>query len=314
MKPRRSERPGLVVALVFSTVLLFVLPACVQLEDVLDRPYNFIETNLTASALEKQMQKVDEQYREPRTPKSVEYSLETAELSISHENGYEALWRAARACAWLARNLSNYSERVRYADKGMRIGKEATKRLSNRAEPYYYFALATAALCEARRNCAPEFVKNMAYNIRMAISLDERFDHAGGHRFLGKLITETYAMPIVAFATLEKGIEHLERAVALSPEFGENHLFLAEALIEDEQHDAARRALLRVLESPIPPDHTKEHDTWLSKAQVLLSKLPLDDVETVPFREADPKPPAKVEDIEGARPEFTGSVIAPTGR
>jgi hypothetical protein len=110
----------------------------------------------------------------------------------------------------------------------------------------------------------------MADAVERVIEIDERFDRAGAHRFLGLLYLETESYPLIALGTLDDAFVHLERACELFTNAGDNHLALARALIEDEEEDVAREHLQRVLGSPVPEDQTVEHSEWVAEAGTLL--------------------------------------------
>jgi tetratricopeptide (TPR) repeat protein len=252
-------------------------------------PYQFEETELTSSALEKRVQDIDSHYAEPRDPEKVTYSLSIAEKSISSVNGYEALWRGMRACAWLAQNHRDRSERARYADLGLSMAQRARSidKLSRRAETYYYAALCLGAKADLKTAPSAALVRELGDQARVAVAIDPRLDYCGGRRLLGMLIVKTADYPDYAMGTVDEGIRQLAKAVADCPDFPENHLFLAEALVEDGQYERARTAIAAVLASVPPPDHSVEHKVWLEKAQDLLASIPLDKEASVEMATGD---------------------------
>jgi tetratricopeptide (TPR) repeat protein len=72
------------------------------------------------------------------------------------------------------------------------------------------------------------------------LALDERYEDAAGHRILGRLHTLAPKIPLVTgWVDRGKAIASLRRAVALGPDNLDNHLFLAEALLEHQPEKAA---------------------------------------------------------------------------
>ena len=125
----RRRVGGLVLALAGG----WLLAGCElfpSLDDVVAPELKYEEANLTPQALDERTKEIDTSYAEPRTPTKVQLSYETSLVSISRVNNYEALWRGARACAWLAFNHPTRSARKEYATKGVEFGRAATKRLS----------------------------------------------------------------------------------------------------------------------------------------------------------------------------------------
>jgi hypothetical protein len=251
-----------------------------NMEDIVEaNRLHFEETDLAPSVLEGRMKEIDEAYAEPRTSAKVAYSYETCVTSISRVNNYAALWRGARACAWLAENSPDRSKRDEYAMKGIAMGKEAVKRISairqasSRPEPDYYFALCIASWADLHRPPSSETLRRMKDHMSMALAFDEKYDYAGPHRFMGQLMVKTDPYPTYAVGSLKEGLEHLKKATLLYPDYGENHLAYAEALKGDGQNDLARAELERVIASVKPQDRSTEHDAWLTRANEMLQDL-----------------------------------------
>jgi hypothetical protein len=245
-----------------------------EMEDIVEPSrLKYEVTNLSPAALEDRMREIDETFAEPRTPAKVKLSHETSMQSISGVNGYAALWRGARACAWLAMNGSDRGERKRFAEAGIAMGEEAMKKASTLVESYYYLALSLGAYADLKGTPTRETVRDMRDNIKWALSLDPKFDHCGPHRFMGLLMVKSAGYPLYAVGTPEEGLKHLETAVKECPDYAENHLVYAEALKEEGQDDLAREELEKVLVSARPKDRSAEHDRWLERANELLQDL-----------------------------------------
>lgn len=251
----------------------------VTMHDVWDpNAYKPVVQDFGATKLERNMQEIDAQYAETRTPAKVELSLETAELSMSGNNDFAALWRGSRACAWLARNHSDLAERELYAAKGIAMGRKAVQFQSTHVEPYYYTALNLGAYAEIKHEQgfvpSKRLLENAKYMAEMAVAIDPAYDFAGPHRFLGKLIAEASGTLTHSIGSWEEGLDHLRKAVEIAPDFGQNHLFLAEAYNEDGDYELARAELERLYRSPSPPDYTVEARSWLDDAALLLGTPP----------------------------------------
>lgn len=243
-------------------------------EETLGPKFHYEDADLPPGTLEERMKEIDSAYAEPRTPPKVEHSYEVSRISISSRNGYEALWKGTRACAWLAFNHPDRAKREDFAKKGCLMGREAITRLSSRVEAHYWYAHCLAALAELSPRKPPRaHIQKIKDEMLKALALDPRYDFCGPHRFLGEFMVKTDPYPLYAVGTLKQGLEHLETATKLCPDFGENHLKYAEALKEDGRLDKARRAAERVLECPVPPDYSVEHQEWLKKATALIEEL-----------------------------------------
>lgn len=109
------------------------------------------------------------------------------------------------------------------------------------------------------------------------VALDERYEDAGGHRVLGRLHTLAPKVPFVTgWVDREKAVSELRKAVAMGPDNWDNHLFLAEALLEYQPAKAAeaREILRRLLARRPTPERAVEQERTLVNARALLAKSP----------------------------------------
>ena len=109
------------------------------------------------------------------------------------------------------------------------------------------------------------------------IALDERYEDAAGHRVLGRLHTLAPKVPFfTGWVDRDKAVAELRRAVALGPGNLDNHLFLAEALLEHQPARAAeaREILRRLLARKPVPALVVEQERTLANARALLAKHP----------------------------------------
>lgn len=109
----------------------------------------------------------------------------------------------------------------------------------------------------------------------LANALDERAEHAGGHRLLGRLHSLAPKVPLVTgWVDRGKAVAELRRAMALAPDFPLNALWLAEALLEHapDQRNEAREILKRLAARPPAPDRAVEDEDVVAEARALLGK------------------------------------------
>lgn len=109
----------------------------------------------------------------------------------------------------------------------------------------------------------------------LVAATDERFEEAGGLRILGRLHTEAPKLPFVTgWIDRRIAVSSLERAIEIAPENAQNHLYLAEALLEHrrDRRDEAL-AILRRLDAAAPrPAYAVEEARVLADARRLLKQ------------------------------------------
>ena len=275
-RSRRRQSSRVARGSAFPTVILVAAlsSGCTSVEDVAGEGGSFVESSLDDDALAVWIEHCDELYTEPRTVEKVTASFKFALGSLTSRDGHAAAWRVLRASAWLARNHPERERRLEHGRRGIAVGLEALGRgTSESARTHYQLALTMGAFCEVKGTCDTAFVRRMRNHAKTAQADDPGVDHCGPGRFLGKLIVETLDYPGYSLGTLEEALELLSTAVHGCPDFAENGLFLAEALIEDGDDEEAGRALRCVIASRAPADHTVEHATWVKRARELLEEL-----------------------------------------
>jgi len=284
-KRRRWEPPPVAIERpsgLFSPGKLYLLATCLLaaaglngcfLFHVRVEPFTYTVSDLSGEEISRIGVKADALYRvpPPRTVENVVESYRLALSSISPFNGHRGIWQAARAASWLAANHPDAERREFFALQGVAAGREAVRLSPGQVESHYYFALAMGRLSDLKKT--PQFIEEMAEEAGKALKIDERFDRAGPHRFLGLLHLGTVNQPMIGFGDLDLALEHLGRAVELFPGDAENRVALAEALIEDESYQEARRELDAALASKPSPGLEDEHSACLRDAMRLKKEI-----------------------------------------
>lgn len=165
----------------------------------------------------------------------------------------EFVLQFARATFDRAEFATNDTERAELAVQGIAACRQVLRRASNSAPAHYYLGLNLGQLARTRLLGALPLVDEMEVEFLKATQLDARFNYAGPHRTLGLLYLN--APVIGSVGSRSKARKHLNRAVELAPEFPENRLNLAEALLHWRDRREAREQV-RLLELSIPAART----------------------------------------------------------
>ncbi len=233
------------------------------------RPFRYNAVRLTDDEAAQRIVMIDSHYGPPRTVTRVSQSLTICLGSLGPSTVDDVLWRASRSCAWLAQ-YAHEDHRTAYAQKGVATGREAVRENPDGVEGAYFLALNLGILSQLYSS--PGHVDEMHLLLKRCIELDESFDYAAPHRFLGMLYESTEGQPGVHIGTLDDALRHLRRACDLAPNYPRNHLLLAQALIEDDQIEAAREHLREVMRLPPPPGEESAAVAWRQQAETLLRR------------------------------------------
>lgn len=146
----------------------------------------------------------------------------------------------------LANQAGTRGEKMGFAKKGVFYSQNCSQIDPKRAACYFYEALNTGLYYQAKIFGYPKAMVRIAKAAHKVSQLDPKYEHGGGYRVLGKLYLEAPAFNLGTNEVrrdLDKSRRFLEKAVKMVPEYPENHLFLAEALVAQDEYSAAREHL-----------------------------------------------------------------------
>lgn len=184
-------------------------------------------------------------YQEDAEPEDMARALLAAcRLTDLQPDSAEARYLAAKACGW----LRDYGEqtvcyeaaraRTRVVDC-VELAQGAVKLAPDDAQVQYLLALNIGLELEhSSIGSASLIIRPFVKTLEKVIELDETVDEGGALRILGALYLKAPPWP-TGPGDLDKALELLERAVEEHPEHPLNHLFMAEALLEDENPEEA---------------------------------------------------------------------------
>jgi tetratricopeptide (TPR) repeat protein len=146
-------------------------------------------------------------------------------------NDTNAAWQFGRACFDWADFAVNEQQRETIAEQGITACQRALHLNAQSAPARYYLAMNRGQLARTKTLGALKLVQEMEADFKTAIELDPSFDHAGPHRSLGLLYRDAPGWP-TSIGSRAHALEHLTKAVELSPDYPDNQLSLLEAWLQ----------------------------------------------------------------------------------
>jgi hypothetical protein len=195
---------------------------------------------------------------------------------------YDALWRAARACAWLAEDFTDKKTREQFAHHGVGYAKAAAALEPKSVEGHYYYGINTGLEATTRTFSAYPMVPRVRDEAKAAVKADSSFDHAGPLRLLGSVFAKAPPWPS-SIGDLDEGKKFLSQAVKIAPEYPENHLLYGDALAADDKLLEAAREYKQVLDAPNLPEYAHRLERWKKDAADKIQKLGRHDSASNPF-------------------------------
>jgi len=191
------------------------------------------------------------------------------------QDGASAL-KAANCYAFLVKQEKNREPRLADAEKGRKLAKTAVTMLPRSGLAHYLYAYLTGLVAENDSLRGLELVPVIEREALLASDLNPAVNHGGPHRMLGELYLRAPAFP-VSIGDSARAVDHYRLAVDQDPEFFENRLGLAEALLTEEEAGEACFELKKVL-NDMPPD-TKIVPSWRRALGLLKRLCDMQDVE-----------------------------------
>jgi tetratricopeptide (TPR) repeat protein len=186
---------------------------------------------------------------------------------------YEAAWKAARACGWLADEMyDDKNKRANFSGRGIDFAKAAIDLEPKKVEGHYYSGINLGLQATTKVVGAKFMVPSVRDAWKKAMAIDASYDHGGPPRTLGSLYAEAPPWP-ASIGDPDKGVELLQQALKYGPDYPLNNLRLGVALVKAEKPDQARGQFRVVLEAQPRPDDAHFLVKWKALAKKALEDL-----------------------------------------
>jgi tetratricopeptide (TPR) repeat protein len=190
-----------------------------------------------------------------------------------------AAWHFASACFDQCEFSRKDADRARFANEGIAACRQALAVDPNAAGAHYFLGMDLAQLARTELLGALGLLGEVEQEWQATIKLDEHFDYAGADRNLGLLYRDAPGWPL-SIGSRAEARQHLLRAVALDPEYPENHLNLIEAHLKWNNHTQAVPAaaaleeiLAQAKKQFTGPAWESNWEDWNKRWQAIQSKL-----------------------------------------
>lgn len=139
-----------------------------------------------------------------------------------------ALWKAGRACYWIAENAKNKKEKMAAFDKGIAYTLKATELDPKSIDSHFWLAGLWGSYGEAKgvlKSLA--LVKPIRKELETINRLNDQYQGGAGYRILGIV---DYKVPGFAGGSKKRAVEELNKAMAIDPNNAFNRYYMAEFL------------------------------------------------------------------------------------
>ena len=173
-----------------------------------------------------------------------EIASQIEKVLASNPNQYQWQWRQARTQYSLAKKAGE--SKSDHYDLCILHSSWAIDLQPDSAVSYFYRGLCRGKQGEMKGVWASlGIIEPFQEDMKKAVELDPKVNHAGPHRALGKLYLE---LPFFLGGDSDKAVFHLKEAVRLAPDYAENHLGLAQILVKKNNPTQARESLHKLIQ------------------------------------------------------------------
>jgi len=190
---------------------------------------------------------IDRQYESAQNTAKGLLHIESMILKALKQAGdaFEPLiWRLARTYYSLG-GKSSEKTRKEYYHRCIERADQAIELNNKSAWGFFLRGICRGKLGEIQGIWSSlSIIKPLKQDFKKAVELDPSVSAGGPHRALGKLYLE---LPGLLGGSVDKSVDHLRQAVILGPTYADNYLFLADALFEQKNYQAAKITLGNLL-------------------------------------------------------------------
>ena len=173
-----------------------------------------------------------------------EIASQIEKILAGNPNQYQWQWRQARTQYSLAKKAGE--SKSDHYDLCILHSSWAIDLQPDSAVSYFYRGLCRGKQGEMKGVWASlGIIEPFQEDMKKAVELDPKVNHAGPHRALGKLYLE---LPFFLGGDSDKAVFHLKEAVRLAPDYAENHLGLAQILVKKNNSTQARESLHKLIQ------------------------------------------------------------------
>lgn len=191
-------------------------------------------------------------------------------LAVDDANA-EAYWKIARVYYWKGTQEASDAAASKHYREGIEFAKLGIEADPKSAGAHFWLSVSYGKFGEANGMMQSlHLVEPMKAEIEKALALDEKFEWGGAYRVMCRLYMK---LPGFKGGDIKKSIEFGKKSVALGPGLPMNHLYLAEALVQDGQKEEAKKVLRHIVTMPALPERVPESEADKELAKKLLAEL-----------------------------------------
>ena len=183
---------------------------------------------------------------------------------------FEAAWRTAKFCYYLAAHTSDDTERDQTFKSGVEAGTAAVKLQPGRPEGHFWRGANLGGRAQSRGGFgALSSADEVRAEMEAVIKADPGYQNGSAYMILGQI---DLRVPGLLGGSRKRAVERLEKGLSFGGQNAFLRLRLAEAYLAVHRDEDARRQLDAILSMKPDPDYVPEYKEAVAEAHRLLEK------------------------------------------
>lgn len=183
---------------------------------------------------------------------------------------YEASWKLARACFYVAEHTDVDSERDDMYREGIEAGKAAVQLQPNKPDGHFWLGANYGGNAAHSTLANLSSFQDIKGEMEAVLKLDESYQGYSVYLGLGRLYLQA---PRVLGGDVAKAIEYLEKGIKHNPNNTLMRVELAAAYEVSNRDADAKKQIEMVMAATPDPKYAPEHKDAVEKAKKLLEKI-----------------------------------------
>ena len=189
---------------------------------------------------------------------------------VSNSANYDVAWRVAKFNYYLGAHSPNDSEKEKAFHDGIGAGKLAVQLNNDKPDGHFWLGANYGGNAEISTLAGFSDIEDIQREMEAVIKLDEGYE--AGSAYLG--LGQTYLKaPRLLGGDTNKAISYLEKGLKIGPNNGLLRLRLAEAYVQANRNDDARKQIETLLSMKPMPGYEAEYNDAVEQARKLQEKI-----------------------------------------
>lgn len=188
------------------------------------------------------------------------------QAQASDPSNYELAWRLAKFSYYLGSHSPDSTEQDKAFHDGIEAGKLAVQLHDDKPDGHFWLGANYGGNAQLSTLAGLADIEDIKREMAAVIKIDERYQAGSAYLVLGELYLKS---PRILGGSTDKAIENLEKGVRLGPDNAILHAHLAQAYMQAQRPEEARRQINFVLTMKPAAGYEPEYNEAVTEVKKL---------------------------------------------